>query len=387
METQLHDGAAETVRPYCKNCNERLSKRGKFCPSCGQRDFDGRVRMRDLFSKFFSSLTHLDNKFLKMAWRLLMPGLVTVEYFQGKIKRYPHPLQFFFIVMFFFLLLLSKRFDEATLNIFGGNFQIGGESVTTYGHATVSRARLFEALQRCMAAKEFHEAIDSLPPVWKSDSIARLALDSLDQRVNQPWVTATSMMLHSMSEPELSNDLDSVNLFMGLPHVKLSTKDFVTLDADSIIRKYQLETWYDKITVKQGIKAVRDQHGFINRYLGSFAWAILVLIAGLALLLRALYFKKRPYYVEHFIFLLHLQAGSFLLLTIAYLVNDFVFFLDWGWLLVIGWFMLMPFPAMYRFYGDSWGWTLLKGFIFTLFYYLGIVALFIATLLIVFALF
>lgn len=43
-----------------------------------------------------------------MMWRLLIPARVSLDYFAGKIKQYPHPFQFFFVVMFFFLLAYTK---------------------------------------------------------------------------------------------------------------------------------------------------------------------------------------------------------------------------------------------------------------------------------------
>ncbi len=127
MEEKEASVVSKRPRRHCKNCGEKLSKRGNFCPSCSQRDFDGRVRMRDLLAKFFSNITHLDNKFVKMCWQLFIPARVTIEYFQGKIKRYPHPVQFFFIVMFFFLLVFSQKLDGTALNLLGGSINVGTE--------------------------------------------------------------------------------------------------------------------------------------------------------------------------------------------------------------------------------------------------------------------
>lgn len=387
----MEENTTGQTHRYCKNCSEKLSKRGKFCPSCGQRDFDGRVRMRDLLSKFLSSLTHLDNKFLNMARRSLIPGQVSVDYFQGKIKRYPHPLQFFFIVMFFFLLLFSKQFDNATLNLFGGSLNFSSEVTYKAGSAAVSKSNLYEALKRCMIAREYRQAFDSLPPDWKTAQV-KLAHDSVDLMVNGPWEYATTMLLETLSDtadqtdPLISN-LDTINLNIGFSKVAVSTLDFALLDADSIIQKYQFNTWGEQTTLKQGMKALRDQQGFLNQYVGSFGWAVLVLVTLMALVLKLLFRKNHSYYVEHFIFLLHQQSGSFLMLTLALVVHEYLIPLTWFWIPVLVWFFINIIPAVKRFYGNSWGWTLLKSLVFIIVYITGLVALFIATLLIVFAIF
>ncbi len=377
-------------RSRCKNCGEKLTKRGKFCPACGQRDFDGRVKMRDLLSKFFSSLTHLDNKFAKMAWQLLVPGKVTIHYFQGKIKRYPHPVQFFFIVMFFFLLMFSKQFNDLSLNLFGGSINIGNDKSFSSGDGsvTVTKSNLYDALQRCMVAKEYRSAYDSLPEAWRTET-TRNALDSIHRMASKPWEQSTIGMLNLLNDNQASanSTLDSVNLNLGVEGIQISTMDFVSLEPDSIIRKYGYKDWEQQIIIKQGIKAVKDQHGLINRYVGSFGWAVLVLIAFMALLLKLLYWKRGGYYVEHFIFLMHQQSGAFLFLTIVLLIHEFLFSLEWGWLVVLGWLGISPLIAMHRYYGEKWWKSIYKWLIYIAFYVAGLIFLFIATMLVVFVIF
>lgn len=385
METTSTDS-----RPRCKNCGEKLSKRGKFCPSCGQRDFDGRVRMRDLLSKFFSNITHLDNKFVKMSWQLLIPARVTIEYFQGKIKRYPHPVQFFFIVMFFFLLMFRKQFDGVAMNLFGGSINIGSEATFSSGNppVTVSKSNLFEALQRCMVAREYRSAFDSLPPEWQTVQ-TRLALDSMHRIASQPWETSTTLLLNALNDDGSGapTNLDSVSLNFGTVQVRISTRDFVGLEPDSIIRKYGFNHWLQKIIVKQGIKTIKDQKGLINRYIGSFGWSVLVLIALMSLILWLLYYRQGRLYVEHFIFLMHQQSGAFLFLTLALVIGEYIHPLEWAWLLVLGWLAISPLLAMRRFYGQSWPWTLFKWLIYLLTYMLGLTSLFITSMLVVFLIF
>ena len=377
-------------RPRCKNCGKKLSKQGVFCPACGQRDFDGRIRMRDLLAKFFSNLTHLDNKFVKMCWQLFVPARVTLEYFQGKIKRYPHPLQFFFIVMFFFLLMFSKRFDDAGFNMTDGSIHIGGSDSLEIknGQKLIAETGLFESFQRSVIAQEHRSAFDSLPAEWRSP-VVRQAIDSVVRVVDGPWEDATRYFL-SLADTDTLNPTvgtDTVPLTFGVTQVRIATTDLVHLQPDSIIKKYNLDTWTEKITVRQGIKSLKDPKGLIRQYVGSLGWSLLVLIGLMAFVLRLLYWQRGGYYVEHFIFLMHQQSGAFLLVTFAYLVHDYLFNLQWGWLVVLAWIGVTLLVAMKRFYREKWGWTIAKWLLYCVLYLFALMVLFIGTLLVVFVVF
>jgi len=389
MEEKEASVVSKRPRPHCKNCGEKLSKRGNFCPSCSQRDFDGRVRMRDLLAKFFSNITHLDNKFVKMCWQLFIPARVTIEYFQGKIKRYPHPVQFFFIVMFFFLLVFSQKLDGTALNLLGGSIDVGTEQgVSSEGPVKVSKSTLFPVLQRCMTAREYRQAYDSLPIEMRTQS-AWEAQDSIHRKLSEPWEKATQNLLLELSEGTHAtpSTLDSISLDLGAAQVRISTPDFVGLEPDSIIKKYGFTHWMDKLLVKQGLKSTKDQKGLNNRCVGSLGWTILMLIAFMAFVLQLLYWRKSRYYVEHFIFLMHQQSGMFLFLTLVILLNDYVFTLEWEWLLALAWMVISPLLSMKYFYRENWPWTIAKWLAFSALYWFGLMVFFIGTVLLVFVVF
>ncbi len=100
------------MKHYCRNCFYPLTGKAKFCSNCGQKDSDGKVSMANLLGKLWNNTFHLEGKFLRSCWHLLVPGMVTSEYFKGKIDRYPHPIRMFAIVMFFFIILLNKTADQ-----------------------------------------------------------------------------------------------------------------------------------------------------------------------------------------------------------------------------------------------------------------------------------
>lgn len=385
MEHSDESLVGKPPKSRCKNCGEKLSRSGKFCPHCGQKDFDGRVRMRDLLSKFFSNLTHLDGKFVKMCWHLLIPAKVTTEYFNGRIKRYPHPVQFFFIVMFFFLLLFSGKFNGARLESTNGNFnlRVGGEDTTMNKELAriLSEKGLMELLGEYELTKKYKTNIDSLPAAWQTPEV-RLAVDSLVKKIDGPLIQAAQYLLTAGEETSRdSTAQDSIYLSLLFTGQYIATKDLVELTPDSIIKRYQVTSWEEKIMLRQGIKSLHDPKSLVKRYIGSFAWTILVLIALMSLLLYLMYWKSGRYYVEHFIFTMHQQSGAFMLLTLLFAVNDYILEIEWLGLPVIAWIGISLLLAMKRFYGQSWPWTILKCLVFCALYLLGLVVVFIATLL------
>lgn len=390
MEEQNERTPAAPPKTHCKNCEKKLSKPGIFCPRCGQKDFDGRIRMRDLMGRFFASFTHLNNKFLVMAWELFIPARVTINYFQGKIKRYPHPVQFFFIVMFFFLLMFSKQFNNAGFNMTGDNLRIGGAATfeVQKGTRRIAQSGLFEAIQHCISAREYRSAYDSLPAEWQTP-LVRHSLDSVVRLVDGPWEAASRFILETGDSTLRGKPgvLDTIPLNFVRTSVRIASADLVNLSPDSIIAKYGFQRWDEKTTVRQGIKSLKDPKSLIHSYVGSLGWTILVLIAVMAFVLRLLYWRQKRYYVEHFIFLTHQQAGAFLLLTIAMVLNEYVFTIGPAWLLVIGWIGVALLIALKRFYRQSWGWTIVKWLLYCAAYLFLLTVFFIATLLVVFVVF
>lgn len=373
----------------CRNCEKSLSEGDKFCPHCGQRDFGGRLRMRDILGKMFSSFTHLDNKFFTMTWHLLIPARVTINYFKGQISRYPHPFQFFFIVMFFFLMMFGKHFGAQSFDILGGNLLFGKEEETAkVGAVHVSASKLYEALHRCMVAREYRIAGESLPASWLTDTTL-LALDSIHNKASKPWEEATQMLLQELEDtPDSSiNFLDTLYILNHFNSIKIATIDVVTLDPDTIIQRYGYHDFLDKLIIRQGVKSIRDQHSFITKYLGSFAWAVLLQIACMALLLRLLFRRKGRYYAEHFVFLVHQQSGAFLLLTLALAIHDFIFPLRFVLLLIFAWIGVFRMIGLQRYFGGTWWKNILKWIVFMAFNYVFLMLFFVLTLMAVFVIF
>lgn len=85
----------ETTTQNCRNCGHPLPEGANYCPQCSQKNHDGRLSFREMAVEMVSTIFNLDNKIFRSFLALLVPGKLTVDYFEGKHVRYYHPLRLF----------------------------------------------------------------------------------------------------------------------------------------------------------------------------------------------------------------------------------------------------------------------------------------------------
>ncbi len=92
----------------CLNCGVALH--GEYCSSCGQRDKNFHVPLKELAHEFGEEIFSFDERLLRsLTPFLLKPGFLTLEYLSGKRKRYISPFKLYFFLSFLF-------FFTSTLN-------------------------------------------------------------------------------------------------------------------------------------------------------------------------------------------------------------------------------------------------------------------------------
>lgn len=370
-------------REICTNCGKKMAKKGKFCPHCGQRRFTTKVAIKEVFKKFFYKLTNLDSKILRMVWRLFIPAQVSLDYFAGKIKQYPHPFQFFFVIMFFFLLAFNNATDSGKqgiqVNLFGEESKGRDQkSKAQKADQQAKQSDLYFLLERHVFVQEILNGYDSLPPNLQTPEVKE-SLEIITNKTNGRWTRGLDSLFKYDSK-------DSLTLNFGAKMQKVAYKDVVEYTPEEIVDRYGLKNWVSRTILKQGIRSVQTPRELIAAYIGSFSWTILALILTMSAFMYLLYWRKKRYYVEHLVFLLHWHSGVLLALTL-FLGLDALHPLGTGW----AWVMLAVFVflwwSMWRFYAQNWFWTTLKWFSFIFFYCIGFAVFFVLGLFVVFAIF
>lgn len=90
---------------HCLNCNAPIQ--GDFCHHCGQRVRDNLDRsLGRLLGEFFGNIFFFDNRFfLSMKYLIRFPSRMTVEFLEGKRKRFISPITLFLFInlIYFFV--------------------------------------------------------------------------------------------------------------------------------------------------------------------------------------------------------------------------------------------------------------------------------------------
>jgi hypothetical protein len=91
----------------CLNCGYPLV--GPYCANCGQKAFLHKDSFWHMAAHFVSDYFHYDNKFWRTIKTLFSkPGLVTLEFNEGKRGKYLNPIQLYiFVTTVFFLVIFS----------------------------------------------------------------------------------------------------------------------------------------------------------------------------------------------------------------------------------------------------------------------------------------
>lgn len=101
---------------FCKNCFAELH--GEFCSSCGQRDKEVHVPVKDLATELMENIPAFDERlFRSMKLFITKPGVLTLEYLSGKRKKYLSPFKFYFFISLLFFFVNSFNISETKKNL------------------------------------------------------------------------------------------------------------------------------------------------------------------------------------------------------------------------------------------------------------------------------
>ncbi len=157
---------------------------------------------------------------------------------------------------------------------------------------------------------------------------------------------------------DVLNHEDSTTVSQMFASIKIPTTELYELTADKILDKYSIHDFWKRLTLKQAIKAQQDPKNLLHFVMGKLLWFTFLLIPMMSGLFMLLY-RKKNYFVEHFIFFMHynifLFAGSIFIIFI----NDKFGFTSLNTWFVLGVFVFFYF-AMKNCYQQSWKKTFLK---------------------------
>ena len=162
---------------------------------------------------------------------------------------------------------------------------------------------------------------------------------------------------------KMSTDTNSIGAFGNT--IKIPTREIFELSPDSIIEKYHVQGFWQKIATKQAIKTMQNPGGLIHFYMSKLFWATVLLIPVTALFFSLIYRRSKRFYVEHVIFLLHFNTAVFLILIPVLWLSKYVDYLQVIYLI---WFCVHFIASLKGYYQQNWGKTLVKAAIIAFMY-------------------
>jgi len=329
----------------CLNCGDPT--RGEYCPTCGQRKADVQVSIRAMVAEALEDELTVDRRLPNTLFALFFqPGRLTVEYVNGRIVRYIRPFRLYLVTSVIFFLLLSftsLRFIRAamvtgpadaavagdTLSIAELDAQIDGvrTALDEPGLPGVARTTLQAThdhlLRQRQALEERRAGQNDTVPVTPD------AAPDVQPEIDSPPAQPPPPRASGQGTPWLEN----VNVNLGHP----------VLDSAAAARLRTLGNLEPREAVQQ----------VVSDFIRVIPTVMFIVLPLFAVILKLLYIRRRRFYAEHFIFLLHTHAFIYLLFTMMLGLVALGWALPWLLMALFAWMIIYIYLAMRRVYGQG----------------------------------
>jgi hypothetical protein len=276
----------------CLNCGDPTV--GPYCPRCGQRKVDVRVSLRRMAREALDDQLSLNSTLPRTLGALFFrPGHLTREYVQGRIVRYIPPLRLYLVSSLIFFLVLPLVADPG----------------------------------RIAMSEESEERLDSLRAAALGDSVL---LAHARSRGEDTTVYTRSIRERGRVRPG------------GRVTLGPDPEEVAPLLRPVVRRMKRAEDRLNALPQREALRLLVETIEE-NAPVGVF-----VMMPFSALILKLLYARRKRFYVEHFVFALHVHAFAFLIGAVILLSRAEM--VDAALLI---WFLVYLFLALKRVYAQG----------------------------------
>jgi hypothetical protein len=272
----------------CYNCNQTVGLGHRFCPHCGQANHPTKLTIGILVKDFVDNFFNLDSKFFKTLFHIYSPTYLTREYLAGRRVKYANPIRLFAISIVILFAILAVFLNK--------KIKFGGiENVSENLTSSTTKAKMLDTYD--------------------------LLIDSMNLSNTQIEVTDSIRKKLFKGVTHLDStyvDFDINFSFKGEPKdYKFLSDDVMNMDPDSLLVKYNITEFTEKVFLKQWIKAYTNGPDTIRFIIGNMLWVIVLTILLSALILKILYVRHKMFYIEHVILLCNIHSLLFILIILA----------------------------------------------------------------------
>lgn len=337
MPTQL------PTKTVCLNCDYEVKTENKYCPNCGQENADKRISLHLLLKDAVATAFNFESRVFKtIPYFLFYPGKLTNEFLDGKRVRYMHPFKIYLLssILFFFVVIqlftpaietairsIDKKTEDLNMNLslddstevnntlkddFLGGVEQGFnnyESEDSVRSDSVNNKLLAQISEKQTIIKDsLIKVVDAFKQGKLNDST--INIDSLEVLVKDSAVLAESIMLLDKKVKEKQGTL---RRFFRLIQDREMTPEKL-LDSLNHEERNALTMQLAEQLLKIGRN---DPAIFLANIINNIGTLMFFTLPILALFFKPFYIRRKKYYIDHLIFTLHLQAFTFIILTLA----------------------------------------------------------------------
>jgi Protein of unknown function (DUF3667) len=225
--------------------------------------------------------------------------------------------------------------------------------------------------------KATKDSLDKIPKSVKNDFMS--GYNSVDYEKTPEGIKEAlrekrlELLLPTNIKKAIKIEQDSFDIFAVINFsenersLKIPLSEIYEKTPDEILEKYNITDFYERIEAKPAIKVRKNATTLLHFLLSKLFLLTFLLIPFLSLFFMLLYRRQKRYYVEHFVFFLHLNTTLFLTLAaaLAYykLFGNEIIFAVYSIVM-----LLFIFLAMKFYYQQGWIKTFIKYSITIVFY-------------------
>ena len=314
----------------CHNCGSPLT--GKFCSNCGQKDMPKRQTLGELITNFVSSIWSYESKFIQTTRYLLFrPGLLAIEYTQGKRETYYHPARMYVFISFVFFLLFFSLPDQENKN----------SSIIRDSNGKMDTTATLNAIR-----EDLNEKDSAVARFLSPEFIDSLKRANANRKKDNNWHFNLGDKTYK-----------SVPAYDSMQNLLPPEKKHNALERALVIRGIELTEKFKESPEEFG-------KAFKQMFLQNLPNVFFFLLPIFALLLKLLYIRRDFYYSEHLVFSIYYYNFIYLAGSIALLAS----YIPWiGWAAQPGfyvWSAIYFYLGMKHMYRQGSGKTVVKYLLF-----------------------
>ena len=267
----------------CPNCSYDNAQNTAFCAQCGQKNTDYRRPLPPMVGQLIQEAFEVDGRVVQSLKLLFFkPGALTVAFSENRRASFVSPIRLYLFSSLLFFFVLSVTADLPDIQTVDPNTEISVETDENISDDDIGQFK--QAMP-----DELGPIIDDI--MLRQGQGAQILKGIIDDFANPDTQTTES------DEPPPAHSPAS------------GPSSTITLSAPQ------------KFIYEQLVRSLDDPENTIRTMLENAPIALFFLLPAYTVLLKLVYIRHNKFFVEHFVFALHLHTFALLIFTLMTLLR------------------------------------------------------------------